>query len=308
MDLGSLGPSTVTFIAFVYVATWNGTVLICIVRENDFPVIMRKHKFFISKDSSSATRGWKRDSLRPRRAYVPLPLLPTNLRSLNLATWFFMTAVQFLNSPQQFSSFPALMVTRVPSLTSSNATTLNATGRDLFDLQCVGSALQRIAGLPVCTRSPWQALSVSWIAPKLSIPKGPSGKCIFGVSKVIPFNYFFLYTPIIALHCYHLFVCPFTVYRIYSLEKRIRKLYKNEWKKIFRTLIDFTKTFEICLRRVLDAGSADSSFSRLGVSYLEGIFLPSNFSRAPPRRARRPMRTAVVLWRPRLAAFAPNQA
>lgn len=109
----------------------------------------------------------------------PLPLRPTNLRSLNLATWFFMTAVQFLNSPQQFSSLPALIVTRVPSLTSSRATTLKATGSDLFDLQCDGNALQRMAGLPVLTRSPWQACSVSWIALKLSIPNGPSGKCIF---------------------------------------------------------------------------------------------------------------------------------
>lgn len=84
----------------------------------------------------------------------PLPLRPTNRRSLNLATWFFITAVQFLNSPQQFSSFPALMVTSVPSLTSSRATTLNATGSDLFDLQWDGKALHRIAGLPVLTKSP----------------------------------------------------------------------------------------------------------------------------------------------------------
>ena len=112
------------------------------------------------------------------KKHTPLPLRPTNLRSLNLATWFFMTAVQFRSSPQQFSSFPALIVTRVPSVTSSSATTLKATGKDLLDLQWVGKALQRIAGLPVCTRSPWQALSVSWMALKLSIPIGPSGKCI----------------------------------------------------------------------------------------------------------------------------------
>jgi len=38
LDLGSRGPSTVTLIALAYVATWNGIVLIWIVRVNDFPV------------------------------------------------------------------------------------------------------------------------------------------------------------------------------------------------------------------------------------------------------------------------------
>lgn len=32
--------------------------------------------------------------------YIPLPLRPTNLRSLNLATWFFMAAVAFLSSAE----------------------------------------------------------------------------------------------------------------------------------------------------------------------------------------------------------------
>jgi len=54
---------------------------------------------------------------------LPLPDLPTNRRSLNLATWFFMMAVQLRSSPHQFSSFPALTVTRVPSSMSSKATT-----------------------------------------------------------------------------------------------------------------------------------------------------------------------------------------
>ena len=48
----------------------------------------------------------------------PRPLLPTNLRSENLASWFFMTAVQFLISPPQLSSLPHLTLTRVPSGTS----------------------------------------------------------------------------------------------------------------------------------------------------------------------------------------------
>lgn len=65
----------------------------------------------------------------------PLPLLPTNLKSLNLATWFFIKVVEFLSSAQQFSSLPARTVTRVPSTTSPRATTLNATGSVLLDRQ-----------------------------------------------------------------------------------------------------------------------------------------------------------------------------
>lgn len=83
--------------------------------------------------------------------YLPRPLLPTNRKSLNLATEFFMTAVQFLSSPHQFSSLPAFIVTIVPSPTSANATTLNATGSVLFERQCVGNAEHKIYGLPVRT-------------------------------------------------------------------------------------------------------------------------------------------------------------
>lgn len=71
--------------------------------------------------------------------HLPLPLLPTNLKSLNLATWFFINVVEFLSSAQQFSSLPARTVTNVPSTTSPRATTLNATGSVLLDLQCVGN-------------------------------------------------------------------------------------------------------------------------------------------------------------------------
>lgn len=85
----------------------------------------------------------------------PRPERPTNLRSLNLATWFFITAVQFLSSAQKFSSFPALMVTIVPSWMSSRATTLKAHGRLLLDLQWVGRVEQRTEGEPVVTSSPW---------------------------------------------------------------------------------------------------------------------------------------------------------
>ena len=72
-----------------------------------------------------------------------------------------MTAVQFLSSPQKFSSLPALTVTNVPSIISSRATTLNATGRDLFDRQCDGRAEHKTAGLPVCTSSPWYSCRAS---------------------------------------------------------------------------------------------------------------------------------------------------
>lgn len=84
--------------------------------------------------------------------YLPRPLLPTNRRSLNLATWFFITAVQFLSSPHQFSSLPARIVTIVPSPTSANATTLNATGNVLFERQWFGNAEHNIYGLPVRTK------------------------------------------------------------------------------------------------------------------------------------------------------------
>lgn len=89
-----------------------------------------------------------------QRRYWPLPLLPTKRKSLNLATWFFISAVQFRSSAQKFSSFPARMVTAVPSGTSPKATTLNATGSVLLDRQWVGSMVHTRNGLPVRTSSP----------------------------------------------------------------------------------------------------------------------------------------------------------
>lgn len=53
-----------------------------------------------------------------------------------------MTAVWLRSSPQKFSSLPAITVTNVPSLTSPNATTLNATGSVLFERQWLGSVVQ----------------------------------------------------------------------------------------------------------------------------------------------------------------------
>lgn len=72
---------------------------------------------------------------------LPLPLRPTNRKSLNLATWFFITAVQLRSSPHQFSSLPAITVTSVPSLTSPKATTLNAPGNVLLLLQWFGNVV-----------------------------------------------------------------------------------------------------------------------------------------------------------------------
>ena len=85
---------------------------------------------------------------------LPRPDRPTNRKSLNLATWFFITAVWFRSSPQKFSSFPALTDTNVPSGTSWNVNTLNPMGRDLLDLQWLGRGEHKMHGDPVCTSSP----------------------------------------------------------------------------------------------------------------------------------------------------------
>lgn len=85
--------------------------------------------------------------------YVPRPLRPTKRRSLNFATWFFITAEQLRSSAHQFSSLPAFIVTIVPSPTSASDTTLKATGSVLFDLQWFGNAEHRKYGLPVRTEN-----------------------------------------------------------------------------------------------------------------------------------------------------------
>jgi hypothetical protein len=65
----------------------------------------------------------------------PLPERPTNLRSLNLAVWFFIMAEAFLNSADEFSSLPAVKMTFVPSGISLREITLKGTGRVLLHLQ-----------------------------------------------------------------------------------------------------------------------------------------------------------------------------
>lgn len=54
---------------------------------------------------------------------TPLPLRPTKRRSLKRAVRDVISVVAFRSSAEQFSSFPAITVTRTPSLTSPRATT-----------------------------------------------------------------------------------------------------------------------------------------------------------------------------------------
>lgn len=93
--------------------------------------------------------------------YSPLPDLPTNLRSLNLATWFLKVAVLFLSSAAEFSSFPAVRTTLVPSTTSLRDRTLKGTGRVLLHRQCDGKMVQTKLGLLVLTSSPGYSASTS---------------------------------------------------------------------------------------------------------------------------------------------------
>lgn len=107
----------------------------------------------------------------------PLPLRPTNLKSLNLATPFLKVACAFLSSPQKFSSLPALTVTAVPSATSPRHTTLKAAGRVLLDRQCEGRAVHTKHGLPVLTSS---------AADEASIPAASSDFSVDGKQKSPP--------------------------------------------------------------------------------------------------------------------------
>ena len=115
---GSRGPSTVTLMALLYVATYSSTVIT-----------------FIPFTSVATCIGLVMMVIVMVKL-LPRPLRPTNLwggslgtwsklstddshlRSENLASWFFMTAVQFLISPPQLSSLPHFTETRVPSGTS----------------------------------------------------------------------------------------------------------------------------------------------------------------------------------------------
>lgn len=84
---------------------------------------------------------------------VPRPERPMKRRSLNLAMWFFMTAVALRSSALQFSSFPARTETIVPSSIPPRHTTRNAVGSVLLERQCVGSDEHKTHGLPVRTSS-----------------------------------------------------------------------------------------------------------------------------------------------------------
>lgn len=84
----------------------------------------------------------------------PRPLLPRKRKSLNLASWFCMTATAFLSSAKGRSSLPADSTTLVPSGTGTRDTTRKGVGRDLLDRQCLGRLEHSRCGLPVTTRSP----------------------------------------------------------------------------------------------------------------------------------------------------------
>ncbi|GBP50477.1 hypothetical protein EVAR_96714_1 [Eumeta japonica] len=108
--------------------------------------------------------------------HSPRPLRPTKRRSLNLATWFFMTAELFRSSAQQFSSLPARTVTSVPSPTSPSATTLNATGSVLLERQCGGNTVHTKCGLPVSCNS------VELVSGETAPPPAP-GPCMLWVRR-----------------------------------------------------------------------------------------------------------------------------
>lgn len=117
-------------------------------------------------------------TLRVRANYStylsPLPLRPTNLKSLKRATWFFMTAVALRSSAAKFSSLPAAIETRTPSGISPSATTLNATGSVLLHLQCDGNTLQTKFGESVFTSSPGYSASASMSDRSPLIFRGPA--------------------------------------------------------------------------------------------------------------------------------------
>ena len=106
--------------------------------------------------------------------FSPLPLRPTNLKSLKRATWFFITAVALRSSAAKFSSLPAAIETRTPSGISPSATTLNATGSVLLHLQCDGNTLQTKFGESVFTSSPGYSASASMSDRSPLIFRGPA--------------------------------------------------------------------------------------------------------------------------------------
>lgn len=102
-----------------------------------------------------STRLWR------TRCSLPLPDLPTNLKSLKRATWFLKVAVAFLRSAALFSSLPAVNMTFVPSKTSLRESTLNGTGKVLLQRQWEGRIVQTKLGLLVRTSSPGYSAKTS---------------------------------------------------------------------------------------------------------------------------------------------------
>ena len=111
----------------------------------------------------------------------PLPERPTNRRSLKRATWFLKVAMAFRSSAAEFSSFPAVRITLVPSAISESERTLKGTGRVLLQRQCDGSIVHTKLGLSVVTSSPGYSASSSEkvLSPRYRLDdgggRGPSG-------------------------------------------------------------------------------------------------------------------------------------
>lgn len=114
---GSRGPSTVTLMALLYVATYSSTVITFIAFTSVATCIGLVMMVIVMV--KLLPRPLRPTNLRHMVKTLNWRLTPiSHLRSENLASWFFMTAVQFLISPPQLSSLPHFTETRVPSGTS----------------------------------------------------------------------------------------------------------------------------------------------------------------------------------------------
>ena len=114
---GSRGPSTVTLMALLYVATYISTVITIIAFTSVATCIGLVMMVIVIV--KLLPRPLRPTNLRYMVKTLNWRLTPiSHLRSENFASWFFMTAVQFLISPPQLSSLPHFTETRVPSGTS----------------------------------------------------------------------------------------------------------------------------------------------------------------------------------------------
>ena len=115
---GSRGPSTVTLMALLYVATYIMTVITFIAFTSVATCIGLVMMVIVMVKLLPRPLRPTNLRLRSLGTWSKLSTKDSHLRSENLASWFFMTAVQFLISPPQLSSLPHFTETRVPSGTS----------------------------------------------------------------------------------------------------------------------------------------------------------------------------------------------